>query len=415
MKVGIERRRRAARRGAALLYAAVVVLVMAGLCVALFGLTMSTGRQRAETRTAQFSFYAAEAGLSDAYMRMTENLVNLEGGKAYVGSPEEPIGLSRSSYWVEIEALGKRSFALTSTGIDGRYEQRLQLVLSEKPSGFFQYAAFGADSVILDSNAFIDSYDSAFGSYASQVQGGNDYALESGDVGSNGDILLKSNTTVHGDVTPGPGHVVDDSAPGTYISGSTDPAEELIEMPPIEIPPIPSSGTIVGTSDLVLGPGEIHYDSILMMGGATLTIVGPVTLVADDLTMKSNSHLVFDATGGEIDLYAAEDFVLESNSQVTTLTDSAVDVTLWLDGNNTTKKPADSLSISANSEFIGAIYAPNARFKLASNFNVFGSVMCGALHLSSNGEIHFDEALLFDGEGNTGEYDPVLWRRRPRQ
>lgn len=415
MKVGIERRSRAARRGAALLYAAVVVLVMAGLSVALFGLTMSTGRQRAETRTAQFSFYAAEAGLSDAYMRVTEGQVQLDGGKAYVGTPEAPIGLSRSSYWVEIDALGKRSFALTSTGIDGRYEQRLQLVLSEKPSGFFQYAAFGADSVILDSNAFIDSYDSAFGSYDSQVQGGNEYALESGDVGSNGDILLKSNTTVHGDVTPGPGHVVDDSAPGTFISGSTDPAEELIEMPPIEIPSIPSSGTIVGTSDLVLGPGEIHYDSILMMGGATLTIVGPATLVADDFTMKSNSNLIFDATAGEIDLYSARDFVLESNSQVKTLTDSAVDVTLWLDGNNTTKKPADALSISANSEFIGAIYAPNAKFKLASNFNVYGSVMCGALHLSSNGEIHFDEALLFDGEGNTGEYEPVLWRRRPRQ
>ena len=121
------------------------------------------------------------------------------------------------------------------------------------------------------------------------------------------------------------------------------------------------------------------------------------------------------SANGPIDLYSSKDFVLESNSTVKTMSDSALDVTLWLNGNNMTKKPADSLSLAANSEFIGAIYAPNAKFKLASNFNVFGSVMCGMLHLSSNGEIHFDEALLYDGEGASGEYDPVLWRWLPRQ
>lgn len=404
------------RRGAALLYATIVVVLMGGLCLALTTTTLSTGRQRVETELSQRSFYAAEAGLSDAYMRMTEGAMELPAeGVAQLGSREEPLPLGAAGYWVAIRPLDSRSYELRATGIDGRREESLRLLLSEKPTGFFQYAAFGAESVVLDSNAFIDSYDSARGDYESQIVGGNGWALESGNVGSNSDILMKANTEVHGDVTPGPGHVVDDSAPNVFISGSTDPAEEPTELPPIEIPPIPSLGSLVGDSEVSLGPGDVHYDSILMKGGGTLTIQGPATLVVDDFEMLSNSKLVFETADGPVKLYATADFVLESNSVVQTLSDSALDVMLFLNGNNMTKKPADSLRLSANSSFIGAIYAPNAYFKLASNFNVYGSIMCGALHLSSFGEIHFDEALLYDGWGASGEYERVYWSRAPRQ
>jgi hypothetical protein len=80
-----------------------------------------------------------------------------------------------------------------------------------------------------------------------------------------------------------------------------------------------------------------------------------------------------------------------------------------------TASPADRVELGANSEFIGAIYAPNAEFKLASNFNIYGSIMCGRLHLSSYGEIHFDEALLYDGWGATEELESVYWHRLPKE
>ena len=88
----------------------------------------------------------------------------------------------------------------------------------------------------------------------------------------------------------------------------------------------------------------------------------------------------------------------------------ALDVTLLLSGNNTTAVPPDRIQLSSNSEFIGAIYAPNAEFSLGSNFIIYGSIICDFLDLSSNGEIHFDEALLYDGFGSTDEYEPTLWR-----
>jgi hypothetical protein len=149
-----------------------------------------------------------------------------------------------------------------------------------------------------------------------------------------------------------------------------------------------------------------------MQGGTTLTIKGPAQIVAEDFVMKSNSKLDFDTSGGKVELYSNGDFVLESNSTVTTSSVSAVDVTLLMSGNNF-KKPGDVLSLGANADFVGAIYAPNGKFKLASNFNVYGSVMCKQLDLSSHGQIHFDEALLYDGWGASEELDTKLWQRLP--
>ena len=403
------------REGTALLYALVIAIVVAGMCVSLLGVNLTTGQARGQTQTMRHSFYAAEAGLSDAYMQMSAGLLEVPAdGPAYLGTSDDPVPLGTSSYWVEVTEIDSRNYILTSTGIDGRSTQRLGLFLRPEPTGFFQFAAFGAQGVVLDSNAFVDSYDSARGSYESQVKTGNDFARENGNVGSNGDILLKSNTELHGDAIPGPTGIVDDSAPRVYVSGSTDPAEEEVEMPPIEVPDIPSSGFINGTSDVVLGPGPVHYEGVRMDGGTVLTIRGPATVVMDDLLMRSNSALVFDATGGPIEVYGTNDFVLESNSDVKTNSDSALDVTLWLSGNNMTQRPPARVELGANSEFIGAIYAPDAFVKLASNFNIYGSIMCGFLDLSSFGELHFDEALLYDGEGTTGEYEPMLWRRLPR-
>jgi len=407
--------RAGSRRGAALLIALVLALAMAGLCTALLAVNISTKKSRVQDQGGQRAFYAAEAGLSDGFMQLTEGLVKPDLGETvWIGTPEEPVAMGNSSYWVEIQPQGSRGYLVSSTGTDDADESRLGLLLGKKADGFFQWAAFGADGVVLDQNAFIDSYDSAEGTWESQVTGGHDYAKENGHVGSNGDIVVKSNTEIHGDARPGPGHIVNDSAPGTLITGSKEPLEEPFLLPEITVPVAPSKGSLVGSSSLTLGPGLIRYDSILMQGGATLTIKGPAQIVTGNLTMKSNTNLNFDTAEGKIELYSSKNFILESNSTVTTSSVSAVDVTLLLGGNNITKKPADSLQLGANADFVGAIYAPHAKFKLASNFNVYGSVMCQQLDLSSHGQIHFDEALLYDGWGASDELDTKLWQRLPR-
>ena len=402
------------RRGAALIYVIVLAVVLGGMSLALLGMNLSTTRARVETANTQRSFYAAEAGLSDAFYRVNAGRIAMpDAAPTYLGSQANPLTLGTSSYWAVLTKLNTRSYSIDATGIDGRDQDRLELVMAEIPNGFFQYAAFGANGVLLESNSFVDSYDSSLGSYQSQVNGGNAFALEHGNVGSNSDIVMRSNTQVYGDAIPGPGHVVDDSAPGAYISGSTDPAKAPIPFPPISVPTITSSGTLVGNSAVTLGPGNVHYDSIQMMGGSTLRVVGPANFVVDDFLMRSNTNLVFDSTAGPIQVYGTHNFVLNSNVTIQNVTNSAVGVTLLLSGDNSSPRSHDQVSISTNADFIGAIYAPKVNFRIASNFNIYGSIMCQYLDLASYGKIHYDEALKY-GFGATHEYQAALWHRLPR-
>ncbi|MFT6110400.1 MAG: hypothetical protein ACJA2W_003326, partial [Planctomycetota bacterium] len=135
--------------------------------------------------------------------------------------------------------------------------------------------------------------------------------------------------------------------------------------------------------------------------------------VVDDFLMGTGTTLVFDTSSGPIELYSAHDFVLESNTTVVTNGNSAVDVKLFLSGDNRGNNPNtnDQVSLSANAAFTGVIYAPNAEILLGSNFEIYGSVMAGALDLSSNGRIHFDEALLYDSSGSSLEFVTVHWSR----
>src|SRR5262249_17218109 len=152
------------------------------------------------------------------------------------------------------------------------------------------------------------------------------------------------------------------------ISGSTDPATAPFPFPPIVPPTIASAGSLVGNSAITLGPGPVHYSSIRMMGGSSLRIVGPAKVVIDDFSMRSNTDLIFDSTNGPIEAYGTHNFVLDSNSTIHNVTNSAVGVTLLLSGDNTAPRGRDQISLSTNSDFIGAVYAPNANFRLPANF-----------------------------------------------
>lgn len=403
------------RRGNTLVLALIVALVLAGFALTLMVTSLRYGKERDERKNLNRSFHAAEAGLNDAYAQISSGMLGPDDMPASIGSAAAPVEMGPIAYWVEIEAIALQRYSIRSKGTYGTSEDRLEMVLQRRPTGFFQYGAFGGEGVELGSNAFVDSYDARLGTYASQVQGGNDFAGERGDVGSNYDITLRSNTEVHGNCQPGPGGILNASAPGTYVSGSTDPLLEEFVLPPIDVPVIPSSGAVTATSDLVLGPGEVHLDSLLLDGGATLTIVGPATVVLDDFLMKSGTTLVFDATGGEVDLHGTGNFVLQSNTDMETQSETAVDVTILLSGNNMDAGSTNQIALSSNADFVGAIYAPRISYDLQSNFNVYGSIICGRLGLASNGAIHFDEALLYDDDGSEGIFDVMLWRKLPHE
>ena len=125
-------RNRINRRGSALVATIVLAIVLAGLCAALLAVSMSNEKGQVQTGTKQRAFYAAEAGLSDAFMRVTSgSLVPLDGQVLELGDAAAPIALGTSSYWVEITKAEEdpRGYRLDATGIDGSVEVRLKQIV----------------------------------------------------------------------------------------------------------------------------------------------------------------------------------------------------------------------------------------------------------------------------------------------
>jgi hypothetical protein len=404
-------------RGSALLIVIVFVSLVAGLGAVILGVDLRTGRSRKDAANEQRAFYAAEAAINEALDALDAGTANPgPGATVEVGSEATPRILGPSRHWASVTRVDERRFSIIGVGRDGVSRARHELLVTHAPNGLFQYAAFGADEVRLDSGSFVDSFDSMLGDYGSQVVAGTDWARERGIVGSNADVRLSSNTRVYGDCHPGPGGVVVATATGIVITGSTDPAHALVPLEPI-VPPVATSlGAASWAANVTLGPGVIRYSDVAVTGGATLTIAGPAQIVFDNFRLSTGTRLVFDATNGPIEVYSARDFVLESGTQVVTPNQSAVDVKLFLSGDNRNGDPSlrDSVSLAADSSFVGAVYAPNSSITLGSNFELYGSVMAGDVDLSSNGRVHFDEALLYDGSGVEREYRALLWRRLRR-
>ena len=392
------------RRGAVLLYSAMLSVGIGTLAMSLLAVGMGQQREQESAEHELRSFYVAEAGINEAYLDM------MGGGTGELGSENAPIAQGPHAYWVTATDLGGQT-SLVATGSANGHETRVELVVQTSQSSVFDFAAFGDDGVLVNSNAMTDSYDPGAGSYASQVSGS--HAGTAGDIGSNIDITLDANTEVWGDAAPGPTGVVDNSAPGANISGSTSSSPSSISLPAIIVPSFPSSGSINTNSNPTIGPGDVAYSSITMKANGLLTIVGPARVVVDDFTLRSNSDLIIDSASGPVEIFVTNTFDLRSNSTVTTTGTSAADLSLNLTADNWGAGDSGAtIAFNSNGEFHGTVYAPNAYLTIDSNFEVYGSIVGDFIELSSNTQIHYDETLA-GGVMSGTPTGVALWRVLP--
>ena len=391
------------KRGSALVFSLVVVVGMGAMSLSLLAINMSVEKAQRQQQRSLSSFYAAEAGLSAAYL----DLVN--GGDGSLGSEDAPVELGGSTYFVTVADLGSGMTSLVSTGDSNNQRSRHELVVEQLSTGLFQYAAFGDDGVLLNSNAFTDSYDSSAGSYVSQVSG--DHANEEGGLGSNADITIDSNTDVYGSATPGPTGIFDDSASNTYISGATTPRANLMALPPITLPTTALSGDYdAGASD-VLTTGEYHFGDLEIKANRSLTLEGPATLLVENFTLRSNGDFIVDTTAGAVEIYVTGSFDLRSNGDVITNSDSALDLSLFLTtDNHGVGDTGDTIAFNSNADFTGTVYAPDAYVTIDSNFEIYGGIIADFVELSSFTSIHYDETLEDGGSTSTSSFSRVLWR-----
>ena len=390
---------RSARRGSILL---LVVMLMCGVAVLSLALISMTNAFHGEQRTSREELaaqYVCEAGLGEAFLQLQST------GDGNLGSEDAPVAYGDASFWVVATDLGDERTSLLATGIDDHARARIEMIVAEEPGGFFQWGVFADDSLHMDSNARVDSYDSRDGPYVAQVTGSGNaaHALENGDIGSNGPITMDSNTLVWGDATPGPTDAVVQSG-NSDVTGATRPLVTPVVFPPIAVPAggPGASATINGIG--LRGPGTHFFNNLTLNSNSILTVTGPATLVVRNLNIGSNSRLLVNALGGGVTIYVARNFVLDSNAQIRSLTSKPSDVTI-----NLSSTATNTIFFDSNTELYGTVYAPRADITIDSNAQIFGAIAARTLELASNAFVHYDEALARLDDGGDG-FRLLCWR-----
>lgn len=401
------------RRGSTLVMVMVALVAVAGLSLSAVVITNAAAKQQRSTRDRLAAQYVAEAGLAEAVFDL------MTGGTGTQGDLQAPDAYGRSSYWVDAVDLGGGMTSLQATGLDRGAGYRIELILQEQSSSLFTWGAFGDVGMSMDSNAHVDSYDSALGAYSDQDvngSGNSRYALENGNVGSNQNVGLATNSTVHGSAKPGPGGTTTITG-NASISGSTTPSAATIALPPLSIPAIPSAGSLSVSSNTTLPAGVYAFDDLLIETGARLAIHGPATIVVTNMTLESNSELLVEASGGGIEVYVLDDFVMNSNTLIASDTYKPADIAINLDSDNVIDPNVtvdlDEVDFDSNAKLFGTLYAPNASIEINSNFELFGSLVAYQVHLDSNSRVHFDEALLTASSSQTKTFSTLMWKGSP--
>src|SRR5262249_3528748 len=146
----------------------------------------------------------------------------------------------------------------------------------------------------------------------------------------------------------------------------------------------------------------------------TLNVTGPATLVFDSLSLASQAKIAANCAAGPVKIYVQNNFVMSSNTLVSSTTKKPSDVSLFLNSDNILDPDGsvdlDQIDFNSNSQLYGTIYAPHASITINSNFELFGSLVAKTVWLDSNSRIHFDEQLLNIQGNGPPKYTPACFR-----
>lgn len=404
-----------------LLIAVIVVVIVAGLALTYLSSSFFRGKAAGRSVELEHALQIAEAGLGMAIQEINAQK-DYDGNG--IGNAQGAFGGGTYSVTATKDPTADR-YTLRATGTFGAGKARrgIEAVIEPSTGAFWTHGVFSDKPYRLDSNAYVDSYDSEVGSYASQISGNykcQSFAKKGGHIGSNEDIHLDSNAKVFGNANPGPGYSVTTGA-NAYISGATTPQTSPKAFPTITLPPaaaLPPVAMNVGSNkSATIASGNYHFSFLTTDSNSTLTIKGPAVIVVDHFSTDSNSSIIIDATDGPVEIYGTGSFRLDSNSSVSSTTQKPSDLSIFITTDNYTGfetdpdgNPAKPVKIGSNAALYAAVYAPNAIVRLDSNGGFFGAIAGKKISQDSNFGIHYDEALGKMNGSGAKKYKTKSWR-----
>jgi len=274
---------------------------------------------------------------------------------------------------------------------DLSFERRIRVRLKHGIKSYFDFGVFGDEGFDFHGNAYVDSYNSLDGPYDPLTR------RLLGDVGTNADhrwdVVLLNNTTVYGDAATGyasdPAEVIR-LANNAQITGAQRALDEPKLIPAIEPPFLPSMGAYTvanGTQNATLTQSAT-FSSFSLEDNTKLTVNGDVTIyVNGNFTMSSNSILEI-SEGSTLEIVMGNGvFSVASNSTISNVSHDPRALAILGTGD------FHMLYWRSNTHFYGVMYVPEATIDYSANSDLFGSIVCNIISMSSNAGIHYDESL----------------------
>jgi len=219
---------------------------------------------------------------------------------------------------------------------------------------FFHHGLFGDAEVEIKEGSIVDSYDSETG-----MPGAH------GNLLSNGEVRVLSNSLVDGDVTAYE-FDIDGSA---VVTGSLIQATEDEQFLQVDVPSeLEDLGSVqVGPEGLVIGEGS-YYASELRVEGGTLLV---------------------DNASGPVTIYVEGDVIVRGLGRVVASDRDPEKFALYVAGDH-------QVVLRDEGSFYGVVYAPEARIEIGDSGRFFGAFVGGEVRVEDGSRVHYDESLSHD-------------------
>ena len=443
-------------KGLVLIAALALIAILAIVSTAAVYTTTTDIRISGNYKTSVQAFYLAEAGIHDGIGQLRNGTISDSGAKTnpdwnvtatYSSSPyAASFPWFNHSFTVTHQVIGSSIvtddggtplFLISSTGTSSTSIKRIEAVVRLVYALPFTKALEGCDGVTISGSAFTDSFDSALGSYISQVipdtirkdAQNNAWARDRGNVGTanaGADVIIQGNAQIHGNAkatqyvtTSGTGVPTTGLGTPPNLTGYTGTPDTnnnaiVYGIPTENNPPTPcdplDTPTLFEMADDIVTinnnaeivnlpqppfPPNKPYDTtskdfdLPANGTSTLGIPGQTkNYYFDDFDLNSNSYLYID---GMVTIFVGDDFTTASNSDLELKNNAslAVYVTGSININSNSfinpGAPADLMIYSSASSSSDNDY----KVTLSSNSDFVGNVYApnAAIKISSNYDI----------------------------
>ena len=390
------------QKGDVLIGLIITMTVVAVLSAAMLYFTTTSTFSELFVNRQERAYYIAESSGRYAIPQ-----IKADRDQAVIDLHGKTITLSNGDKFVlSLDTSLSRKTILESEGIvheGGWLESRAKITYEIFITYVFEYGAFsGTDKVVLEKQAYIDSYDSSVGPWSEATRNQNGH-IGTNRIGGKA-IEVNDNAIVYGDATVGVGGdpVLDiEVDAGAQITGNRSALVTARDMTPRDMPTgggAPIDFKLENFETYTYTEGKYRLNKLEMKDDGILTISGDVTLFVEDRIQIENRASINILPGSSLTIYADKQLVVKHDARVN---ENGIPEQLIIYGTVN----FDPVQIIDQVIMKAAIYAPEATAQVTKTTQYYGSIISKKVEIKDDAKFHYDEALgSGGGRGRTIQY-----------